>query len=171
MGGGGKKRGQENLTNALLDPPPPRTGFPPPSSVVALFFLYKRPRLSRPEALLEGSRIFGRARSSVRFPPPIRFAPPPYHGPKYMNKILATYGQGCFNKREDRHFSAMWPIFGNGPNTVSGIRFQTPNSVSFSALTEFRGANSVSSFQPIICVPKRTHRVSRRTHRVCRRTQ
>ena len=37
-------------------------------------------------------------------------------------------------------------------------RFQTPNSVSFSGLTEFRGASSVSSFQPLICVPKRTHR-------------
>ena len=32
------------------------------------------------------------------------------------------------------------------------VRFQTPNSVSFSGLTEFRGANSVSSFSPIICV-------------------
>ena len=32
-------------------------------------------------------------------------------------------------------------------------RFQTPNSVSFFALTEFRGENSVSSSQPIICVP------------------
>ena len=32
------------------------------------------------------------------------------------------------------------------------VRFQTPNSVSFSGLTEFRGANSVSSSQPIICV-------------------
>ena len=38
-------------------------------------------------------------------------------------------------------------------------RFQTPNSVSFFALTEFRGENSVSSSQPIICVTKRTHRV------------
>ena len=32
------------------------------------------------------------------------------------------------------------------------VRFQTPNSVSFFGLTEFRGANSVSSSQPIICV-------------------
>ena len=39
-----------------------------------------------------------------------------------------------------------------------------------SALTEFPGANSVSSSQPDICVPRRTHRVFRRTHRVCRRT-
>ena len=52
-----------------------------------------------------------------------------------------------------------------------GVRFQTPNSVSFGGLTEFRGANSVSSSQPIICVPKRTHRVLRRTHRVCPETQ
>ena len=51
------------------------------------------------------------------------------------------------------------------------VRFQTPNSVSFLGLTEFRGANSVSSSRPIICVPKRTHRVFRRTHRVCRKTQ
>ena len=51
------------------------------------------------------------------------------------------------------------------------VRFQTPNSVSFLGLTEFRGANSVSSSRPIICVPKRTHRVFRRTHRVCPKTQ
>ena len=52
-----------------------------------------------------------------------------------------------------------------------GARFQTPNSVSFSGLTEFWEASSVSSSQPIICVPKRTHRVFCRTHRVCRGTQ
>ena len=44
---------------------------------------------------------------------------------------------------------------------------QTPNSVSFSALTEFRGESLVSSSQPTICVRKRTHRVFCRTHRVC----
>ena len=51
------------------------------------------------------------------------------------------------------------------------VRFQTPNSVSFSRLTEFWGAHSVSSFQPIICMPTQTHRVFRRTHRVCPKTQ
>ena len=46
----------------------------------------------------------------------------------------------------------------SGQNSETGrirfrrVRFQTPNSVSFSGLTEFRGANLVSSFQPIICV-------------------
>ena len=44
--------------------------------------------------------------------------------------------------------------------------------MSFLVLTEFGGASSVSSSQPIICVPKRTHRVFfRRTHRDCRKTQ
>ena len=38
-------------------------------------------------------------------------------------------------------------------------RFQTPNSVSFLGVTEFCGAKSVSSSRPIICAPKRTHRV------------
>ena len=37
--------------------------------------------------------------------------------------------------------------------------FKTPSSVSFLALTELWGESSVSSSQPIICVPKRTHRV------------
>ena len=46
------------------------------------------------------------------------------------------------------------------------VRSQTPSSVSSSGLTEFRGASSVSSFRPIICVPKRTHRGSRRTNSV-----
>ena len=41
----------------------------------------------------------------------------------------------------------------------------------FVVRTEFRGENSVSSSQPTICVPKRSHRVSRRTHRVCPQTQ
>ena len=45
------------------------------------------------------------------------------------------------------------------------------NSVSFLGLTAFRGENSVSSSQPIICVTKRTHRVCRKTHRVCPQTQ
>ena len=51
------------------------------------------------------------------------------------------------------------------------VRFQTPSSVSFLALTEFWGESSVSSSQPTICVLRRTHRVFRRTHRVCRKTQ
>ena len=38
-------------------------------------------------------------------------------------------------------------------------RFQTPNSMSFLALTEFQGESPVSSSQPFLCVPKRTHRV------------
>ena len=46
------------------------------------------------------------------------------------------------------------------------VRFQTPSSLSFLAPTEFRGESSLSSSQPSICVPKRTHRVFCRTHRV-----
>ena len=43
-------------------------------------------------------------------------------------------------------------LSGTGRIRFRRVRFQTPNSVSFSGLTEFRGANSVSFFQPIICV-------------------
>ena len=74
--GGGKKRGWKTSRMTPL----PKRGFgpplvrPPPSGVSALFFLFKNPRQSRPEALflLEGSNIFGRVRSLVRFHlPPI----------------------------------------------------------------------------------------------------
>ena len=44
-------------------------------------------------------------------------------------------------------------------------RLQTPNSVSFFTLTEFRGENSVSSSQPFMCVQKQTRRVFRKPHR------
>ena len=61
----------------------------------------------------------------------------------------------------------------NSANTLlcDTLALSQPNSVSFSGLTEFRGASSVSSFQPIICVQLRTHRVSGGTHRVSGRTQ
>ena len=82
----GKKRGVENLTNDT--PPkkgfwtPPRTvRFPPPSGVGALFFLYKIPRQSRPEALLEGSKNFRESAFSGTFSSPHTFCTPPYHGP------------------------------------------------------------------------------------------
>ena len=84
--GGGKRRGVENLTNDT--PPkkgfwtPPRTvRFPPPSGVSALFFLYKNPRQSRPEALLEGSKNFRERAFSGTFSSPHTFCTPPYHGP------------------------------------------------------------------------------------------
>ena len=62
-------------------------------------------------------------------------------------------------------------VIGNGPNTVSESTVSNTELSEFFGLTEFRGANSVSSFQPIVGVPKRTHRVFRRTHRVCPKTQ
>ena len=90
-GGGGKRRGVENLTNDT--PPkkgfwtPPRTvRFPPPSGVSALFFLYKNPRQSGPEALLEGSKNFRESAFSGTFSSPHTFCTPPYHGPRNSRK-------------------------------------------------------------------------------------
>ena len=93
-GGVEKRGGQENPTNDT--PPrkgfwtPPRTvRFPPPSGVSALFFLYKNPWQSRPEALLEGSRNFredafsGTFSSSTRFAPPI--SRPKWNGGPFCN--------------------------------------------------------------------------------------
>ena len=44
-------------------------------------------------------------------------------------------------------------LVGNGPNTVSESTASNTELSDFLALTEFRGENSVSSSQPIICVP------------------
>ena len=82
-----KKRGGRKTSRMSNDTPPkkgfwtpPRTvRFPPPSGVSAVsFFLYKHPRQSSGSAaqklFWKGPKIIGRARSLVRFPPPIRFA-------------------------------------------------------------------------------------------------
>ena len=62
------------------------------------------------------------------------------------------------SKVQSRHCSdCLWSE--TGRIRFRRVWFRTPNSVSFSALTEFRGESSVSSSRPIICVPKRTHRV------------
>ena len=76
-------------------------------------------------------------------------------------------GSGC----PSRHQPLTVYFSETGRIRFRGVQFQTPSSVSFFGLTEFRGANSVSSSQPVICVPKRTHRVFCRTHRVYPRTQ
>ena len=84
---GGKKRGVENLANDT----PPKKGFwtplvryvfHPPSGLSALFFLYKNPRQSRPEALLEGSKNFRESAFSGTFSSPHTFCTPPCHGPR-----------------------------------------------------------------------------------------
>ena len=69
-----------------------------------------------------------------------------------------TAGEGDRKKNVDRQFATDVAVGSSETGRIRfrGVRFQTPNSVSFSGLTEFRGANSVSSSQPIICVPKRT---------------
>ena len=92
-GGGGKRRGVENLTNDTPPKkgfwtPPPTVRFPPPSGVSALFFLYKNPRQSRPEALFEGSKNFRESAFSGTFSSPHTFCTPPYHRPNLFTPSL-----------------------------------------------------------------------------------
>ena len=77
----GEKRGVENLTNDT--PPkkgfgPPLAGhvFHPPQVSVLCFSCTKIHNRVDQKLFWRGPKIFGRARSLVRFPPPIRFAPP-----------------------------------------------------------------------------------------------
>ena len=70
-------------------------------------------------------------------------------------------------------FGRFRQISRKGGQTPLKPPFVTPPfaAAQFLALTELCGENSVSSSQPIICVPKRTHQVFRIPHRVCRKTQ
>ena len=100
--GGGKKRGVENLTNDTPSKkgfwtPPHTVRFPPPSCVSALFFLYRNPRQSRPEALLEGSKNFRESAFSGTFSTPHTFCTPPYHGP-ISSVLVVSFRRGFFIK-------------------------------------------------------------------------
>ena len=80
--GGGKKRGVENLMN---DTPPKKGFWTPPlygtfstplRCQCSVFPVQKSTTEQARSSFGRGPKIFGRARSLVRFPPPIRFAPP-----------------------------------------------------------------------------------------------
>ena len=79
--GGWKKRGVENLTNdtppkkGVLDPLV-RYVFHPPQVSVLRFSCTKIHDRADQKVFWRGPKTFGRARSLVRFPPPICFAPP-----------------------------------------------------------------------------------------------
>ena len=72
----------ENLTNdtppkkGFWTPPLLRYVFHPPQVSVLCLFLYKNPRQSRPEALLEGSKNFRESAFSGTFSPPHTFCTP-----------------------------------------------------------------------------------------------
>ena len=74
--GGWKTSRMTPLPKRGFGPPLVRYVFHPPQASGALFFLYKNPRRADQKLFWRGPKIFGRARSLVRFPPPIRFAPP-----------------------------------------------------------------------------------------------
>ena len=80
--GGWKTSRMTPLPKSGFGPPPRTVRFPPPSGVSPLFFLYKNPRESRPEALLEGSKNFRERAFSGTFSSPHTFCTPPYHGPR-----------------------------------------------------------------------------------------
>ena len=82
--------------------------------------------------------------------------------------VFVVWGPGPSSITFGRAFEARiwrpWRVWGSSTSETGWIwfrrgRFQTPNSVSLLALTQLLGESSVSSFQPIICVLKRTHRV------------
>ena len=96
---------------------------------------------------------------------------PPQHAPPFTARRRAEYGfvENRSQLSSTNRSKFCWPpllSWETGRIRFRGARFQSPSSVSCFGLTELQGVNSVSSFQPLICVPKGTHRDSRRTLRV-----
>ena len=84
--GGGKPHEWHPSQKGVLDPPSYGT-FSTPLRCQCSVFLYKNPRQSRPEALLEGSKNFRGSAFSGTFSSPHTFCTPPYHGPTFWTLL------------------------------------------------------------------------------------
>ena len=86
--GGGKRRGWKTSPMTPLPKkgfwtPPPTVRFPPPRVSVLCFSCTKIHDRADQKLFWRGPKIFGRARSLVRLPPPPpTFCTPPYHRPR-----------------------------------------------------------------------------------------
>ena len=85
-GGGWKTSRMTPLPKRDFGPPSYGT-FSTPSGVSALFFLYKNPRQSRPEALLEGSKNFRESAFSGTFSSPHTFCTPHITAQNYFQNF------------------------------------------------------------------------------------
>ena len=85
--GGGKPHEWHPSQKGVPDPPPRTVRCPPLSGVRALFFLYKNPRQSRLEALLEGvQKCWESAFSGTLSSPPYVLHPPPTSRPNIAKR-------------------------------------------------------------------------------------
>ena len=92
--GGWKTSRMTPLPKRGFGPPLVRYVFHPPQVSVLCFSCTKIHDRADQKLFWRGPKIFGRARSLVRFPPPIRFAPPHITGK--MGPF--TLGDGCWPK-------------------------------------------------------------------------
>ena len=92
--GGGRKTSRMTPLpkRGFWTPPPVRYVFHPPRVSLLCFSGRKNPRLSRPEVLLEGSRIFREGAFTGTFSSPHTFCTPPYQGPSFG---VSTWPIGC----------------------------------------------------------------------------
>ena len=81
--GGWKTSRMTPLPKSRFGPPSYGTFSTPPQVSVLCFSCTRIHDGADQKLFWRGPKIFGGARSLVSFPPPVRFAPPPYHGPNY----------------------------------------------------------------------------------------
>ena len=102
MGGGLEKRGGRKTSRMT---PSQKGGLdPPPRTVLVCFSCTEIHDKAEQKLFWRGPKIFGRARCLVRVPPPIRFSPPPYHGPnvRLWSEKLEKAGTVDFKKHPAR---------------------------------------------------------------------
>ena len=116
----------ENLTNDTppkrgFGPPLVRYVFHPPQVSVFCFSCTKFHDRADQKVFWRGPKIFGRARSLVRFPPPICFAPPPYHGPTFGAAKVGRPWLGSVRLQFAHGTVRVVPVVGSDGS--SGFRF------------------------------------------------
>ena len=101
--GGGRKTSRITpLPKRGFGPPLVRYVFHPPQVSVLCFACTKIHDRADQKLLWRGPKIFGRARSLVRFPPPIRFAPPHITAQIMLLQVQCAsfFHVGCLWKHE-----------------------------------------------------------------------
>ena len=116
--GGRKTSRMTPLPTRGFGPPSRTVRFPPPSGISALFFLYKNPLQSRPEALLEGSKNFRESAFSGTFSSPHTFCTPPYHGPIVDPQSFKSHAEAHTTQHTQRN-AAINPYCATLPQSPS----------------------------------------------------
>ena len=126
-GGGWKTSRMTPLPKRGFGPPLARYVFHPPQASALCFSYTKIHDRADQKLFWRGPKIFGRARSLVRFPPPIRFAPPHITAQKFSGQEFCAHPDCSDSENRERKKPINIKNFGGTP---PGVRPVCPGDTS-----------------------------------------